>query len=88
MTLNIITDAYETEVNRLVRDCKATISLETLKLIEKKYWGERSLLGRIIFNTQCDKEFEERNELIDLYTKKDREFYAATKEAFQQLTQV
>lgn len=88
MNLNIITDAYETEVNRLVRDCKATISLETLKLIEKKYWGERSLLDRIIFNTQCDKEFEERNELIDLYTKKDREFYAATEEAFQQLTQV
>nr|DAF76077.1 MAG TPA: hypothetical protein [Caudoviricetes sp.] len=82
MKLSTITSAYELEVNRLIRDCKATISLETLKLIEKKYWGERSLLGRIIFNTQCDKEFEERNELIDLYTKKDREFYAATEEAF------
>lgn len=88
MKLSTITDAYETEVNRLVRDCKATISLETLKLIEEKYWGERRLLDRIIFNTQCDKEFEERNELIDLYTKKEREFCAAKDEAFQQLTQV
>ena len=88
MKLSTIIDAYETEVNRLVRDCKATISLETLKLIEEKYLGERRLLDRIIFNTQCDKEFEERNELIDLYTKKDREFYKAKDEAFQQLTQV
>lgn len=52
MKLSIITDAYELEVNRLIRDCKATISLETLKLIEKKYWGERSLLGRLICNTR------------------------------------
>ena len=88
MKLSTITDAYETEVNRLIGECKATISLETLKLIEEKYWGERRLFDRIIFNTQCDKEFEERNELIDLYTKKDREFYKAKDEAFQQLTQV
>lgn len=85
MNLNIITDAYETEVNRLVRDCKATISLETLKLIEEKYWGERRLLDRIIFNTPCG---EERNELIDLYTKKDHEFYSAKDEAFAQLTKI
>ena len=88
MKLSAIVDAYETEVNCLVRDCKATISLETLKLIEEKYLGERRLLDRIIFNTQCDKEFEERNELIDLYTKKDREFYAATEEAFARLTKI
>ena len=88
MKLSTITDAYECEVNRLIRDCKATISLETLKLIEEKYLGERRLLDRIIFNTQCDKEFEERNELIDLYTKKDREFYAATEEAFAQITKI
>lgn len=88
MKLSTITDAYECEVNRLIRDCKATISLETLKLIEEKYLGERRLLDRIIFNTQCDKEFEERNELIDLYTKKEREFYAAKDEAFAQLTKI
>lgn len=88
MKLSTITDAYELEVNRLIRDCKATVSLETLRAIEEKYWGERRLLDRIIFNTQCDKEFEERNELIDLYTKKDREFYAAKDEAFQQLSKV
>ena len=79
MKLNTITDAYETEVNRLVRDCKATISLETLKLIEEKYWGERRLLDRIIFNTPCG---EERNELIDLYTKKDHEFTARKMKRF------
>lgn len=88
MKLSTITDAYETEVNRLVRDCKATVSLETLKLIEEKYLGERRLLDRILFNTQCDKEFEERNELIDLYTKKDREFYKAKDEAYDCLTKI
>ena len=88
MNLNIITTAYECEVDRLIRDCKATISLETLTLIEEKYLGERRLLDRIIFNTQCDKEFEERNELIDLYTKKEREFYAAKDEAFAQITKI
>ena len=88
MKLSTIIDAYECEVDRLIRDCKATISLETLKLIEEKYWGERRLLDRIIFNTQCDKEFEERNELIDLYTKKEREFYSAKDEAFAQITKI
>lgn len=88
MKLITITSAYELEVNRLIRDCKATVSLETLKLIEEKYLGERRLLDRIIFNTQCDKEFEERNELIDLYTKKEREFYCAKDEAFAQITKI
>lgn len=88
MKLSTITDAYEYEIDCLVCDCKTTVSLETLKLIEEKYWGERRLLDRIIFNTQCDKEFEERNELIDLYTKKDREFYSAKDEAFAQLTKI
>ena len=88
MKLITITSAYELEVNRLIRDCKATVSLETLKLIEETYLGERRLLDRIIFNTQCDKEFEERNELIDLYTKKEREFYSAKDEAFAQITKI
>lgn len=88
MNLNIITDAYELEVNRLIRDCKATVSLETLKTVEARYLGERELFDRIIFNTQCDKEFEERNELIDLYTKKEREFYSAKDEAFAQITKI
>ena len=85
MKLSTITDAYEYEVDCLVRDCKTMHELETLKLIEAQYLTARRLFDRIIFRTPCG---EERNELIDLYTKKDHEFYAAKDEAFQRLAKV
>lgn len=85
MNLNIITDAYEYEIDRLVCDCKTTGALETLKSIEAQYLGERELLDQIIFNTPYG---EERTELLKLFAKKDREFYAATEEAFARLTKI
>ncbi len=85
MKLSTITDAYEYEVDCLVRDCETMHELETLKLIEVQYLTARRLFDRIIFRTPCG---DERNELLDLFAKKDREFYKAKDEAFQQLTQV
>lgn len=85
MKLSTITDAYEYEVDCLIRDCKTMHELETLKLIEAQYLTARRLFDRIIFRTPCG---DERNELIDLYTKKDHEFYAAKDEAFQRLTKI
>lgn len=85
MKLSTITDAYEYEVDCLICDCKTTGALETLKPIKTQYRGTRELFDRIIFNTPCG---EERNELLELFAKKEREFYAAKDEAFQRLTKV
>ena len=85
MKLSTITDAYEYEVDCLVRDCKTTGDLETLKIIETQYLAERELLDRIIFRTPCGKE---RNELLELFAKKEREFWSAYDEAFARLTKI
>ena len=85
MNLNIITDAYEYEIDCLVCDCKTTGALETLKIVEAQYLGERELFDRIIFGTPYG---EERTELLELFAKKEREFYAAKDEAFQRLSKV
>lgn len=85
MKLSTITDAYEHDINCLIGECKATSSLKTLKLIEAKYRGERSLLDTIIYSMPCG---EERNELFDLFAKKEREFYKAKNEVFHQLIKI
>ena len=85
MKLSFITGAYESEVYCLVRDCKTTTALETLKLIEVECRGARELLDRIIFNTPYG---EVRNKLLDLFAKKEREFYSAKDEAFARLTKI
>lgn len=51
MKLSTITDAYEYEIDCLVCDCKTTGELETLKIIEAQYLGERELFDRIIKNS-------------------------------------
>lgn len=85
MKLSTITDAYEYEVDCLVRDCKTMHELETLKLIEAQYLTARRLFDRIIFRTPCG---DERNELLDLFAKKEHEFWSARDEAFQRLAKV
>ena len=72
MKLSTITDAYEFEIDCLVSDCKTTDALETLKIVEAQYLGERELFDRIIFGTPYG---EERTKLLKLFAKKEREFY-------------
>ena len=79
MELNIITSAYEHDVNCLIGECKATIAPKELRRIEAMYRGERNLLDTIIYSLPCG---EERNELYALFAKKEREFYKAKDEAF------
>lgn len=85
MKLSTITDSYEYEIDCLVCDCKTTGALETLKIIEAQYLGERELFDRIIFGTPYG---DERTELLELFAKKEREFYRAKDEAFARLTKI
>ena len=85
MKRSTIINAYDGEINCLVYQCKTTGALETLKIVEALYLGERELFDRIIFGTPYG---EERTELLKLFAKKEREFYAAKDEAFARLTKI
>lgn len=84
MKLSTIAYAYDTEVNYLIHACNVTSSLETLKLTEAQYGGERELFSRIF----RDSDREDRLELFCLFKTKEREFFAARDKAFARLTKI